>query len=383
MSSSAAATTLTVWSHFSDTAEVAWLRTQTNNYTRLTGNKVTLVQVPLDKIADKLIASAKKGQGPDLIVTLPQDRFGQLVTAGVLEPMKPYMERRTDFDRTTLTALTYRGTLYGLPMFAESVALVYNKKLVPTAPGSWNEFISVAKRNTAGDRFGFLTDLGNAYVNYGFFSAYGAYVFKNNSGTLDTKDIGLNTAGAARALSVMNDLRYKHKLVPEGMTGDAAKAAFMKGQAAMIVTGPWDMGDIKKAGISYGIAAVPTPPGAPSPWSPFVGVQGIVMNAYSTHKTEAGAYARGLVSSVAQVSFNQAGGRIPVSVGVRTRLGNNPIVSGFGRVISDGTPMPNVAEMGQVWGPWTDAVALGVGKAGVDTSKILEDAVDKIKKSIK
>lgn len=200
-----------------------------------------------------------------MIVTLPQDRIGQLAQAGVIEPLTR-TARRSEFDQTTIRALTVGGKLYGLPMFAESVALVYNRKLVPTAPATWADFLKVAKRNTdaSAGRYGFLTDLSNAYMNYGFFSAYGSYVFGDQDGTLDVRDIGLNNSGARKALSLMNDLRFKDRLVPADMTGDKVKAAFLKGNAAMIVTGPWDMGDIKKAGITYGITSVPMPPARPA-----------------------------------------------------------------------------------------------------------------------
>jgi len=380
---SAHAATLTVWNHFTDANELAWLQSQAAAYTKASGNKVVVVSVPLGEIPDKLIQSAPKGQGPDLIVTLPQDRFGQLASAGVIEPMDKYVISRSDLDRTALNAMTYRGKLFGLPMFAESVALIYNRKLVPSAPGSWNEFISVAQKNTGNGRFGFLTDLNNAYANFGFFSAYGGYVFKNNGGTLNVQDIGLGNAGAAKALQLMNDLRFKYNLVPEGVTADAAKGAFLDGRAAMIVTGPWDMGDIKKAGIDYGIGVLPTPPGASGKWGPFVGVQGVVLNAYGKNKAAAAQFARTLVTSTAQTGFNRAGGRIPVSLAARTKLKADPVVTGFGKAISAGTPMPNVPEMGQVWGPWGSAVALGVQKSGVNTAGILGTAVKEIQNAIR
>ncbi|GGR83878.1 sugar ABC transporter substrate-binding protein [Deinococcus sedimenti] len=383
LTGSAQAATLTVWTHFNDAAETKWLKGQINTYSKLSGNTVNLVNVPLDKIVDQLLKTAKQGKGPDVIVTLPQDRIGQLAQAGVIEPLTT-TSRRSEFDQTTVRALTVSGKLYGLPMFAESVALVYNKKLVPTAPTTWADFLRVAKRNTdaSAGRYGFLTDLSNAYMNYGFFSAYGSYVFGGTS-TLDVRDIGLNNSGGSKALAFMNDLRFKDKLVPAGMTGDKIKSAFLKGQAAMIVTGPWDMGDIKKAGINYGIAAFPTPPGATGKWSPFVGVQGVVLNAYGTQKPEALAFAEGLVTSVAQLSFNQAGGRIPVNLGVRIRLSSNPIVAGFGRVISSGTPMPNVPEMGQVWGPWSSAVDASVQKPAQNYASLLDTAVKTMQKTIK
>ncbi|ALW88829.1 maltose ABC transporter substrate-binding protein [Deinococcus arenae] len=387
LAGSAQAATLTVWTHFNDAAEVAWLNTQVKIYTRISGNTVKLVNVPLDKIVDQFLKTAKQSAGPDVIVTLPQDRIGQLAKAGVIEPMDAYVTRtrRGEVDQTTVRALTVGGKLYGLPMFAESVALVYNKKLVPAAPITWTDFLKAAKKNTnaSAGRYGFLTDLSNAYMNYGFFSAYGSYVFGDASGTLDIHDIGLNNSGASKALALMNDLRFKDRLVPAGMTGDKVKAAFLSGKAAMIVTGPWDMGDIKKAGINYGIAAFPTPPGATGKWSPFVGVQGVVLNAYGTQKPAAAAFAEGLVTSVAQLSFNQAGGRIPVNLGVRVRLSSNPIVAGFGRVISTGTPMPNIPEMGQVWGPWSSAVDTSVQKPDQNYAGLLNTAVKTMQKTIK
>ncbi|SMB89971.1 maltose ABC transporter substrate-binding protein [Deinococcus hopiensis] len=383
LAGSAGAASLTVWSHFTNADEVAWLRAQSDAFAQATGNKVTIVGVPLDQMADRMIQNAAKGQGPDLIVSLPQDRLGQLSAAGVVAPMDRYVWRASDLDRSVTQAMTLKGKLLALPMFAESVALIYNKKLVPKAPTTWNEFLSAARQNTGNGRFGFLTDLSNAYINYGVFSAYGGYIFKNNGGTLDVKNVGLSNAGAVRAVSLLNDLRYKDKLVPEGMTADAAKSAFVDGRLAMLVTGPWDMGDIKKAGIDYGITTLPTPSGAPGRWSPLVGVQGIVMNAYSKDKAAAGRLAQALVTSTAQVSFNRAGGRIPVSLKAREQLKADPVVTGFSKAISVGTPMPNVPEMGAVWGPWTTAVTQSTQTPTPNYASILTNALMEIRKNIK
>lgn len=383
LTAQASAATLTVWNHFTDASEVAWLQAQIAAYTKASGNKVSIVSVPLDQIPDKLIQAAPKGQGPDLIVTLPQDRLGQLAAAGVVEPLDRYLTTRTDLDKTALSAMTYGGKLFGLPMFAESVALIYNKKLVPKAPATWDEFIRAAQANTGSGRYGFLMDLSNAYANYGVFSAYGGYIFKNNAGTLNVKDVGIGNAGAQKALGLLNDLRYRYKLVPEGVSADAAKGAFVDGRLAMFITGPWDMGDIRKAGIDFGITSLPTPPGATGRWSPFVGVQGVILNAYGKNKVASSALARSLVSRASQTSFNQAGGRIPVSLAARTQLKSNPVVQGFGRTISAGTPMPNVPQMGSIWGPWGNAVAQAVQKPTPDYRSILDAAMKEINGSIK
>lgn len=377
-----AQTTLTVWTHF-DGPEGAWLKSAVTAWGAKNGAKVQVVNVPFAQLSDKFIQSAPKGQGPDLVVTQPHDRLGQLAAAGVIEPMDKYVVSKTDLQKVALDAMTYRGKLFGLPMFAEAVAVVYNKKLVPSFPTTWDAFIKTAQQNTGNGKFGFLTPLDNAYQNYGIVSAFGGYVFKNNGGTLDVHNVGIGNAGAVKAMSLLNDLRYKYNLIPEGVTGDAAKSAFLSGRLAMYMTGPWDMGDVKKAGIDYGIANLPQPTGATSKWSPFVGVQGIMLSAYSKQKEKAAALAKALVSSDSQVAFNQAGGRIPVSKAALVKLKSDPVVTGFSKAIAVGTPMPNVPEMSAVWGPWTNAVTQATAKPSPSYQQILDSAVKEINSNIK
>ena len=310
-----------------------------------------MVSVPFGEITEKFIQSAPKGQGPDLIATQPHDRLGQMAAAGVVEPLDKYVTSKVDIDKTAVNAFTFNGRLFGFSLFAEAVAVLYNKALVPDPPTNWASFLNIAQANTGNGKFGYLTEISEPCRSYGFVSAYGGYVFRNNAGTLDPKDLGLNNAGTVKALSFLNDLRYKYNFVPEGVDAGVARSAFIDGRLAILLTGPWDMGDIKKAGIDYGVTTFPTPPGASSKWSPFVGVQGVLISAYSRNKLAAVALARQMTSAEAQVAFNQAGGRIPTSLAARAELKADPVVNGFGRAIAAGTPMPNIPAMNAVWGP--------------------------------
>ncbi|MEF2277570.1 maltose ABC transporter substrate-binding protein [Deinococcus sp. YIM 134068] len=383
LAGSASAANLTMWTSFEAAGEIAWVKAQAAQFEKKTGHKVTVVSVPFAQTQDKFIQSAPKGQGPDLIATEPHDRLGRYAASGVIEPLDKYVTSRSDYDRTALGAFTYKGKLFGLPLNAEAVALIYNKKLVPQAPTTWAAFLKAAQANTGSGKFGYLTDISEPYKSYGFVSAYGGYVFKNDGGTLNTGDVGLDNTGTAKALGFLNDLRYKYNLVPEGVSQDAAKSAFVDGRAAMLYTGPWDMGDIKKAGIDYGIANFPTPPGATGKWSPFVGVRAVLVNAYSKNKPVAVQLARQLTSPEAQLAYNKAGGAIPASLSARARLKSDPVVAGFGRAISAGTAMPNISEMGAVWGPWAAATAQAVQKPGPNYAGLLQKAVSEIESNIK
>ena len=47
--------------------------------------------------------------------------------------------------------MTYRGTVYGLPLNYKVITLIYNKKLVPTPPKTSKELVAMAKKLTDGE----------------------------------------------------------------------------------------------------------------------------------------------------------------------------------------------------------------------------------------
>jgi len=376
---------ITVWTHFGG-PELDWLKKEAATFERTGGTKVEVVEVPFGEIKQKFILGAPQGQAADLVVTIPHDWLGEMAQAGVLEPMDKYVTKGylADLQEVGVEAFTFGGKLFGLPAYAESVALIYNKKYVKEPPKTWEEFLALSQKLTTGSTFGFLYNIGDPYFNFGFFKAYGVdNVFgKDAKGNLDPNKLLLQGEAAEKALGFIRDLRYKYRLVPEGVDYGVADGAFKDGAAAMIINGPWALGDYKKAKIDFGIAPFPTPPGAKNPWGPFLGVQGVVVNAYSKNKTAAVNFAKTLVSGAAQVSFNQAGGRIPVSKSAVKTLEKDPVVAGFSKVFPLGTPMPNIPEMGKVWGPWGNAINLAVQKADSNLKKIVEEMVSEIRKAI-
>ncbi len=376
--------TVTVWTHFGG-PELQWLQSAAQSFEKGTGTKVTIVSVPFNDIKQKFILGAPQGKAADLVVTLPQDQMGEMAVAGVLEPLDKYVTQNymSSLEPVAVDAFTYGGKLFGMPMSAESVALIYNKKLVPNPPKNWDEFLALAKKYTTGDTFGFLYSEADAYTNFGFWRMYGGYVFgKNADGSANLSDIGMGGTAGTDALNFIKDLRYKYGLVPDGVDYGVADGAFKDGALAMILNGPWALGDYKKANLDFGVVPFPTPPRTKRPWGPFVGVQGVVVNAYSKDKVDAVNFAKYLVTPESQVSFNEAGGRIPVSKNALEQLKSDPVVKGFSDAIALGTPMPNVPAMGKVWGPMADALKLAEAKQDSNTTTIAADMVAQIKKGI-
>jgi arabinogalactan oligomer / maltooligosaccharide transport system substrate-binding protein len=379
---------LTIWTSL-EGPELTWLSDTAKRFEGTAagkGHSVEVVFIPFNEINNKLIQSAPTGQGPDVIGLIPHDRIGPLASAGVLEPVASYLSssQKSDTPTSSMDALSYNGSLLGFPAFGEAVAVIYNKKLLPAGiPKSWSAFISGAQKLTdaSNQKFGFLANIAQPYSMFGFYSAMGAYVFgKDSKGALNPNDVGLGNEGAVKGAQLANDLRYKYNLVPDGtQDGQVQKDLFLRGKVAMWLTGPWDVGDIKKSGMEYGIGVPPRPTGAVGDFSPFIGIQGVLVSAYANDKKLASSLAQFVANSDNQLAMNKIGGRIPVSKRAVTKLKSDPVVTGFGAAIKKGIPMPNIPEMGKVWDPWGSAIALTIQTATPDYSGILGKAVTQIK----
>jgi len=122
------------------------------------GVKVTTLAVPFDAFADKITAAVPRGKGPDIFI-YAQDRLGGWVEArNTIEPIDFYLDKDTTgrFLPRTMEAMTYRGTVYGLPLNFKVITMVYNKKMVANPPKTSAELVATAKKlNDAGTgRFG-------------------------------------------------------------------------------------------------------------------------------------------------------------------------------------------------------------------------------------
>ena len=372
---------VTVWTHFTELQEVEWLKTQAQAYEAETGVHIAIVEVPFDDIRQKLTLGATESDAADLVVTIPHDWLGELATSGVLEPLGRHIDADYlgELESVAVEAFSYDGHLFGVPMFMEGIALLYNRALVERAPETWDEFLAIANEHTTSSTFGFLYQLDIPYYGYGWWNAFGGYIFgASPDGGLSAADIGLGGEAGYAAAGFIKDLRYTYGLVPEGIDYPVANSAFIDGAAAMILNGPWAVGDYREAGLDVGIAPMPSPPGASGPWGPMVGVQGIVLNAYSNDKAAAVAFAEYLVDPERQVSFNQAGGRIPVARGATEALADDPFVQGFSASIALGDPMPNIPEMGQVWGAWGNALQLVLQSPTSDVEAIIDDMMQQL-----
>ncbi len=370
---------ITIWTHFGDT-ELDWLQAEAAAFEAAFGVPVSLVAVDLGEIKEKMLLSAPQGEAADLVVPIPHDQLGEMAVGGVLADMSGFATPAylADLSEQARLAFTFNGRLFGLPMYVEGPALIVNTDLVSDVPATFEEMIATAQALTTSDTFGFLYDIGNFYFSYVWIRSNGGFVFdRDAAGDLVPTALGLNNEGTVAAANTMKALRFDYGLIPTGVDYGVADGLFIDGALGMIYNGPWAIPNYAGAGIN--VKVMPVPPMADgTTFSGFMGVQGILMNQFSNNKVDAANFAKWLTRPAAQVTLANMTGKIPSSLGAAAQVADDPIIAGFAAALANAEPMPNIPEMGNVWGPMGDALTRILDDAGSNPSEILNTAVNQI-----
>ncbi|MBI2572099.1 MAG: extracellular solute-binding protein [Candidatus Schekmanbacteria bacterium] len=316
---------------------------------------VDLLAIPYDAFADKITAAVPRGKGPDLFI-FAHDRIGGWAESKLIEPIEFWVndERRSQYFPITLQALTYRDSLYGLPMAFKSTALYYNKALVSTPPKTTDELVEQAKKLTdvKAGRFGLVYENANFYYHSCWFQGFGGTVFDNAGRP------ALDSAEQVRALAFARDLDRKHGIIPQEVTNVLVTTLFNQGNGAMVISGPWFRGEIAGK-VDYGVAPLPEISGLGRRATPFMSSEAVIMSAHSTHKEAAYAVMEYLTSADAARVMATKGRQTAANVKVweQPDVAKDPTLSVFRAQLDDSRPMPNTPEMTMVWTPASTAMA--------------------------
>ena len=350
------------------------------------GATIQVVTKNFGDIRDNL-GTVAAADAPD-VITAAHDWTGQLAANGLVQPLYPSRAIRSQFPSYTLNAFSY-GTavkkLYGLPVAVENIGLVVNTKLakVPTTFKQL-ETEALAQKKKARIGFGIAVQQGSggdAYHMYPFFSGLGGYIFGTNSaGNLDPSNIGVANKTFIKNAPLV-DKWNKERLISSKVDGAAAQNAFLKGQAAFWITGPWNADTLKKSGLKFKVIQMPA---IVKPSVPFLGVQGFMVTKFAATHGVGGA-ATDLVTNYmatpsAQTQLAAANGRPPANVKAKS---SDPVLAQFSAASKGGVPMPNIPQMNSVWGDlgqaWVKSTkGAGATKASVAFKAAARSIADKI-----
>jgi maltose/maltodextrin transport system substrate-binding protein len=365
--------TLTVWIN-SDKAYNG-LTEVGKRFEKATGVKV-VVEHPQDA-PGKFQQQAAAGKGPDIMIWA-HDRAGEWVAAGLVEAVNPKPKFKGQFENIGWDAFTFGGKTWGYPLSVESIGLIYNKALVKDPPKTFEELFALDKTLSKNGKHAILFAYDVPYFSFPLLAAQGGYAFgRNDKGDYVATDVGVNNAGAVKGGEMLAKL-VAEGVMPKGADYARMEAAMLKGEIAMMISGPWAWANLKKAKIDFGVAPLPSIGGKVA--KPFIGVQGAMINRASANKQLAVELIEnymltldGLKTMDADVSL----GVTPHKEFYKTRAAD-PMIAATMANVKAGVLMPSLPEMSKFWGAMESAFG-NISQGRQKPKEALDAAATRIK----
>ncbi|QJE74741.1 extracellular solute-binding protein [Aerophototrophica crusticola] len=352
---------------------------------------VKALAVPYDAYADKISAAVPRGTGPDAFI-FAQDRLGGWVEAGgIVEPVDFFVEDKTKarFLPNMMDAMTYRGSIYGLPFNYKSIALIYNKAKVKEPPKTTKELLAWAKQNTNAStgQYGWAYPYNDFYYHAAVMNAFGGGVFKDG-GAAGIPTPTVNAPQNVKAVETVMGWFKDQKVLPAEPSSALITSLFNEGKTSVVFSGPWFLGEVDKS-IEVGVAPLPTVDEAGgTPMKPWMTIEGLYVSAKSKNKEAAYALADFLTTDPVAKIMAVEGRQQPTNKDVYAvpEVANDPILAGFRKQAETAVPMPNYAVMTAMWSPVTTAMnkivkgSATVPQAFEEAQKTLSADIDALRK---
>ena len=303
--------------------------------------RVETLMVPTEAYKNRLRSAIPRGNGPDLFIEA-HELTGEWSESQLLRPVPESIDLEA-FVPSSVDALRFGERVWAVPLAVKSLALFYNRELVPEPPGSLDELLEVGRR--LGKR-PLVYQAGELYQHAGFLHAFGGMALDRQG------RVTLDTEGAASSMSYVRGLVERGD-VPTEVDGALVSMLFNQGETPFVFNGPWFLGEIRE-GLDFGVAPLPLLEPGGEALRPYLTVEALFFAAGSSASEEALlSVAEALAGREGSVRRAVEGRQVPAHRSARQDPGiaSDPVLSAFARQADAALPMPNRPEMSFVWDP--------------------------------
>lgn len=323
-----------------------WAKTLTECGTA-SGVTVNQQSIPGVQLVAKVLQEASSHTMPDLLM-LDNPDMQQIATTGALTPLSDYGVDTTGFYPTILSAGTYQGKVYGLAPNVNSIALIYNKKLlakagITTPPTTWAELSADAKKATGGGVYGMAM---SAIASY-----EGTWQFLPFFWTAGADLKNLDSPQAAQALTYWKSFIDDGTMSKSSLNWTQANVndQFIAGKAAFMINGPWNFPNLNSAkGLEYGVASIPVPKAGDKVVAPLGGEVWTVPMTSPDRQKAAAKVITCLNSPANQLKYGSANFTVPSRIAASQQYAKQvPSMASFVTEVS--SARARTAELGTKW----------------------------------
>lgn len=320
--------------------------------------------------------SFMRGSGNDAVdaVLCPHDWIGDLVTHEVIEPTTLAAGHRTAFPSWSLSALTFKGRLYGLPTTIDTVALLRNTKLAPRVPATFDELVATGQDLKVAGRVAEPFALrvgegGDPFQIWPLFTSAGGWLFgRTPDGRWDPTRIGLDTPESIAAFEKLRALGEAGIGALRRSIGlEEAFELFASGRTPYLISTSDGLEAARVAGIPVAVSSVP-PFADGKAASGFTLVHGLVMASQGENKETAHDLFADYLSHLDVMAALSAGTVGPVAMADAARA--DTAIQQFFDLCESALPMPSFPEMNATWRVLEEAEVAVIGGAPAESTAL-------------
>ena len=234
--------------------------------------KIQFTYVPFGELVSRTLQMAAVRKPPGISAVDNPDVL-RVAKAGILKDISADVAKLKTWEDVypgPKAAVTDGSKVYGVPIGSNSLALYYNKKMfadagITSPPKTWAELTETATKATKPPVYGITFSAVNTEEATWQWEPF----LWSNGGSLTD----LDSENARAALQLWVDWVNKgvaSKDVVNWNQGDVPNQ-FLGGRAAMMEIGPWQLANVQKSGIDFGIVTIPVPKEGQKPVVPLGG----------------------------------------------------------------------------------------------------------------
>ncbi|MCK2219146.1 extracellular solute-binding protein [Actinomadura sp. ATCC 31491] len=323
------------------------------------GIKVKYVNVPSDQAQNQFQTAAQAGSGAPDVIRSEVAWTSQFASLGYLQPLDGTraVDKPDDFLPGPLSSTKYNGKTYAVPQVTDTLALIYNKRLLKEAGHEEPPKTVAELKQTALDVKAKTGAAGLALNVDSYFLL--PFMYGEGGDLLDVqnKKIVVDSPANVKAMQTVADL-ISSGAAPKPATTDSyanAMTALKDGKAAMIYNGPWALSEIyqgKEFKDKQNLGIAPVPAGSVKAAAP-TGGWNLAIYAGSRNIPAAYEFVRFMTTQKAQADIAKKISLLPT----RASAYSDPAVQGnrdvavFQPIMDTAVPRPWIPEGGQLFQP--------------------------------
>ena len=328
------------------------------------GVRVEVQQVPWIAAHEKLLTGFVGDATPDA-AQLGNTWISEFAAIGAIAPLDALLAATPSIDRADYFEGAWQGNVvdgatWGLPWYVDTRLLFYRTDLVAAAgaawpPRTWSEWreaMRKVKAHAGADRYAILLPIDEWDKPVLLGLQTGASLLADGGRRADFRDPRFR-----EALAFYAGL-FAERLAPP-VTGSGVAnlyQQFAEGYFAMVVTGPWNLGEFRarippELQSSWSTAPMPAPDGAAAyPGTSLAGGSSLVLFDRARDKRSAWRFLEYLSAPERQARFHELSGNLPArrSAWARSALAGDPRAAAFATQLTALSTLPRVPECEQI-----------------------------------